>query len=233
MGCCNEKMQMMRERYSQLVNSEEEEVIKIKEKAIPFSKTKIKELDVVIKKNQYEGIMSIAQLRKALVELNFDLEDFTMPEDHIAKLLKILQNPKRLYDVKTVMLCGILLGEGVNKEKANMLFKIYDKKHNDRISKKKITAMIREIIDLSACKIPMIAIDDNEEPQTFTLPSHKITAYSNMLLVKKEVYITEVLNQLMGESNYINLDEFVKKICGNLVLESLLWTYQVRLSLQT
>jgi hypothetical protein len=231
MGCCNEKMMMGKSRFNLMLVSEEEDIIKLKEKSLPFSTTKVMDLEAVIKQNQFDGVLSIAQLRKSLTQLEFDLELFTIPEIHIAKLLQILQNPRKLYEVRTILLCGILLCEGTTSDKANMLFNLYDSKRDTSLDKDVIKDMVYEIIDMSVKKIPKIAVDDNEEPEPFTIDTSKLETYTNGLLSKSETLVEKVITKLMEDQYCITQTDFIKRISRDSFLESLLWSYRIRLEL--
>ncbi|OMJ92815.1 hypothetical protein SteCoe_4357 [Stentor coeruleus] len=231
MGCCSEKMNAVKNKYNQLALSEEETVITMKEKCLPFSTTRLENLKSVILKNSTSGIMSIAQLRKAMTELDFDIEIFTTPEEHIQNLLRLLQNSKRLYDVKTVMLFGVLLCTGTNEEKAEILFDIYDINGTHCLQEAEINEMLSELIEISVNKIPRIAVDNSSEPEKFTMPEYRILEYTECLLNKKDNLIARLNNLIFAEGKIMRRENFIKRVSEDPFLGTILWSFHIRLAL--
>ena len=196
MGNCTETCSCSKNKPSDFVDSEEESIIKIKEKSLPLSKIKIEEISTIINNHQYDGILSISQLRSAFTEMQFNIDFFSDPDHQFSKLLIILQNTNKLYEVRTVMVCGILLGLGDIKAKFNAFFKIYENSIDNCLYKAKCREMIEDIIMMAAKKIPFIAVDDSEDPAIFTIPSNKIERYTDLLIKSKDNYIKKLLDIL-------------------------------------
>jgi hypothetical protein len=231
MGCCSEKMIAAKNKYNQLALSEEETIITMREKSIPFSMIKLTDLDLTMKQHNYTSLLSINNLRQVLSDLSIDLEIFTSPEDPIHILLKIMQNPQRLYDYKTVILFGVVLGIGTPKEKALILYKLYDKTDSGRISEASLIEMLNDIINVSVTQIPKIAIDNSETPENFTISEKKLNEYLRNLLAKKKIFTSRALNLLVGGKSYISQGDFMKILSESSYLESLLWSFQLRLAM--
>ena len=175
--------------------------------------------------------MSISQLRSSLTEMQFNIEFFSDPDHHFTKLLQILQNQNRFYDVITVKLCGILLGIGDLKEKAGALYKIYENNDDKFLYKDKCKEMIEDIINMAVKKIPFIAADDSEQPMAFTLPMERIESYTDILMKMKNSYLSSALERLFIDQIKINFDEFCMKLENDPVLESFCWGHKIRNSL--
>ncbi|OMJ66249.1 hypothetical protein SteCoe_36971 [Stentor coeruleus] len=231
MGCCSEKMKSVKNKFKQIALSEEETIITMKEKLLPFSTINIQELDTVIRSNSSNGVLSTAQLRKAMTELNFDIETFTLPQDHIQILLKLLQNPQRLYDVKTVMLFGVLLCAGEPLDKSQILYSLYDINNTYCLQEPEIREMISELIDISVDKIPRIAIDNSAEPENFTISEKHLLEYINTLLNKKDEFLSQVIEVLFAGKKIMRKTEFIKCISDDHFLQTILWSFQIRLAL--
>ncbi|OMJ71506.1 hypothetical protein SteCoe_30258 [Stentor coeruleus] len=232
MGCCSEKMNAVKNKFNQLSLSEEETAITMKEKSLPFSSVRLQDLSNAIHKNSSNGMLSIAQLRKAMTELNFEVEIFTSPEDHISCLLKLLQNSKRLYDVKTVIMFGVLLSAGIPEEKAGILFDLCDINDNHYIQEEDFKGILSELIDISVEKIPCIAINNNDsELEGFTIPEDHLLQYTACLLKNKASMISRITSVLFAEQKIMRKGEFVNRISNDSFLETILWSFQIRLAL--
>jgi Ca2+-binding EF-hand superfamily protein len=231
MGCCSEKMNSVKNKYHQLAMSEEETIITMREKSLPFSTIKLSDLELLLNKQEHNQVFSINQIRHVMAELNVDVEIFSTPDQHIHTLLKLLQNPKRLYDYKTVMLFGVVLSSGTTKEKGEVLFKLYDAKKTGTISEGELVEMIEDLIDVSVNKIPRVAVDENEHRQVFTMSRMKLEEYVGMLMTRKQALVSRALNALIGGKKSVTRSEFVKRMEENSLLESLLWSFQLRLTM--
>lgn len=233
MGCCNEKLACVKNRYHELSSSSEEEIIRIKEKSLPFSSMSAIDIIALVKKYEYEGMLSAAQLRNCLAEMNIESDAFSGSEGHITNLFVVMQNSKKLYDTNIIEICGILLGEGKSKEKAEALFKIYDKDASDIMNRDVAEKMIEDVIDVAAGRLPLVAVDDSELPEVFTLPRAKLESYKETMLNNKKTHSAKLLNCLLAEEKCIYLAEFIKKVSSSSLLESLLWSYLTRQGLLT
>jgi Ca2+-binding EF-hand superfamily protein len=231
MGCCSEKMNAVKNKFHQLALSEEETVITMKEKSLPFSSVRLQDLSDAILINSSNGMLSIAQLRKAMTELNIEVEIFTSPEEHIQCLLKLLQNSKRLYDVKTVIMFGVLLSAGISEEKAGILFDLCNTNNNHYIQEGDFKDMLSELIDISVVKIPRIAISSNAEAEGFTIPEDRLLQYTSCLQKNKAPMISRVTSVLFAERKTMQKEEFVNRISNDSFLETILWSFQIRLAL--
>ena len=230
MGCCSEKM-MVKTTMGRLSLSDEETIITMKEKLLPFSCLTLSELTSSITHNQEEQIMSSCQFRKALTDIGVESEVFTDPESQVYIFLRILQNPSRLYDVRTVMLAGIVLSTSLATEKADALFSLYDSSGTKELKESEARKMIEEIIEVSVGKLPLLAKETSEEEHNFTLSEEKVVAYVENLMRKKDKYIQRALPVIMASSEKVNREEFVRRVSEHVLLEPMLWSYQLRLHL--
>ena len=182
MGCCSGDMNFMRQTLTHLISPEIENMIGEKEKLIKFSSLKVKLIESKLKINSFEGMLSSPQLRKCLSDLKFDIKVNKSIENHNARLLRFLQNEKKLYNFGIVMLCGLLLGKGKPNEKASILFDIYDPEKKSSVTKETAEIIMDDIIMMAAKKIPMITADDNEESESFYLPFTSVCDYSDAVI---------------------------------------------------
>ena len=231
MGCCNDKTINHMNKTNQVIVSEEEDIIKEQENIIPFSKVNIIKIEKVLIKYESAGCLSSVLLKSALSKLQFEENDFTDPDSTTYKFIMQLRGKNKLYSIDTILLSGVVLGSGNINEKATVLFNLYDKDKAKVLEKTNINCMIKDVINFSVKKIPIIAIDNNEEPAPNTLKSDRINKHINSLWEKRESYIAKIQNLLLGNKINITLDEFIDKISEDIFLQTLLWSYQIRLTL--
>ena len=215
MGCCNDKTLNSINKEGQMIVSGEEETIKRNEKLLKFTTLDTSDIIEQLKKYESYGILSKVLLKGALANLDFDNSCFTDPESPDFKFLLQLQNENKLFTLKTVCLSAILLGCGNTSEKAKLLFSLYDVPQKETLEKFEISAMLDDIINLAVNK--------------FTL--EKLQKHMNNLLDRKDRYLVKLQNRLLGGNNTVTFKEFISKFSDDPLLETILWSYQVRYSL--
>ena len=230
MGCCNERLTCEKNKSIELTSCSEENIIRIKEKSLPLSLINAEDAISIIRKYQFEGFLSSAQLRQCFIELNFEVAGFSDCERQEFKLMAALQTSK-LHEFQIVSVCGLLLGEGKCLDKAKALFSIYDTEDSNSLGSETVKRMVEDLLDVSTNRIPLIAADDNEAPAAFTLPSSKVEAYVTSLSANKGWFTRKVLSELLENESSINLEQFLKKMTNSRLLGSMLWSYQIRLEL--
>mmetsp|Transcript_23713 Transcript_23713/g.23474 ORF Transcript_23713/g.23474 Transcript_23713/m.23474 type:complete len:268 (-) Transcript_23713:29-832(-) len=203
----------------------EEKIIRSEEKKIPFAQKKARDLDQALKANSLEGKLSVPQLKRATAHLEINPDIFTDPDLAVYKFLKKFSEG-RLYEVKSLALCGILLGQGSNKEKAEVLFDHFDIDASGKLDKEELRKMLDDMVILSAEKAPIAAIGEG------LLTEEQASAYSKKLIGAKEGFIRTIIEVLVqaGEDG-ISKIEFEKKVSGHPTLQRLLWSYGIRQSL--
>ena len=231
MGCCNDKTLNSINKEGQMIVSGEEETIKRNEKLLKFTTLDTSDIIEQLKKYESYGILSKVLLKGALANLDFDNSCFTDPESPDFKFLLQLQNENKLFTLKTVCLSAILLGCGNTSEKAKLLFSLYDVPQKETLEKFEISAMLDDIINLAVNKIPLIAVDESEEPETNKFTLEKLQKHMNNLLDRKDRYLVKLQNRLLGGNNTVTFKEFISKFSDDPLLETILWSYQVRYSL--
>lgn len=231
MGCCNDKTLKSVTRNSQLINSPEEDCIVSNEKLLRFTNVSISKVITQIKKYENQGILSPVLLKGAFNDLDFEENTFSDPESPDFKFIQQLQNPKKIFDVTTVVLSGILLGSANKKDKATYLFKLYDKLETCKLMRSEISEMLKEIMDLAVKKIPLIVVDDSEEPAKNTLSTEQVQKHISSLEENVERFTNRLMNRLLESNSSITMDKFIEKLCDDPILESILWSYQIRLML--
>lgn len=212
----------------------QEKVIAQAEKLIPFSQKASKDLDMVFKANGSSGRMSVSQLKKALGELELDPTVFTDPDTQVYKFLTRLQNEKKLYDIQKLSLCAILLGGGDTPTKARILFNHFDADASMKLEKDEVHKMLQEMADIVITKIPILALKiegDTVDPEYPKISQEEIDEYTQTLEKGKEKFVNHVMEKLVGASDGITVEEFIKKVSEDSYLGRLVWSTNIRVTL--
>lgn len=223
MGCCGSKHAL--ELIPKKDLPKEEKVIREQEKTIPWSNKSAKELQRGLKAESLTGQLSVAQLKRAMHDLNIDSDMFVNPESPVYKFLKKLMNDRKLYDVKRLALCGILVGEGSVKEKAGVIFNHFDEDASGQLERGEIVNMLNEMIDIAVEKIPAMAKGSTE------VTAEELDAYTAMLLTGRHAFVERTVSTLLSTNTGISLEDFETKLQENSTLRRLIWSYEIRLSL--
>lgn len=231
MGCCNEKTTGKVSGSTQLIVSEEEELIKECEKSIPFTNTHISKILLVFSPHKNKEHWHKPLLDSLLLDLGFSEQSLKDPDCYEYKFIKTLQNQKRLYSYHTILLSALLLAPGNSIEKSRALFELYDKDKQDKLDNSEVQNMISEIINFSVKVIPMIAVNDEDESQDKGLSSVKVKKHLIVMLRKENQLVSRLTNVLMQGSRHISRSDFIARVTEEPFLQALLWSYLIRLAL--
>lgn len=233
MGCCGSKRSVPT-ILPQVELPRQENIIEKAEKLIPFSQKHSKDLDSVLKSMASGGRMSVPQLKKALGVLELDPQVFTDPDTQVYKFLNRLQNEKKLYDIKKLGLCSILLGEGETPIKARILFNHFDEDANEKFDRAELRSMLDEMVQISVHLIPMLALrvdGESDDPNMQKISQEEIDDYTKVLDKSKEKFIETVSIKLLGTAEFISSEEFITKVSNDNFLKRIVWSSNIRVTL--
>jgi hypothetical protein len=235
MGCCQKKLL----EHFELAR-EEESCIQIKEAALPFLNFKIYQLDAAIRKNQFEGQLSVSQLRKTLGDLGVDVLTLLEESDSLNSFFSIFKNDKQQYQAFEITVAGVLLSESSAEDKAKVLFSVfsdvrYAKNENSAITGKltsvKVRKMLETMFSVATGKLPRLAIDSGQDSRASTPNEEKINSYIAQLEKTKAKFVERTMEQLIRKASDISIEEFVRRISEEESLESILFSSSLRNSL--
>lgn len=234
MGCCQSQNRTAPKAKSTIELPRQEVIIERGEASIPFSQKSAKELDTTFKAHGTSGRMSVPQLKKALGVLELDPQVFTDPDTQVYKFLDKLKNEKKLYDIQKLSLCSILLGTDDSKTKSRILFNHFDTDNSEKFDKTELKHMLNEMLEISLKLIPMISLkieDDATQKPEDVLTEEEMKEYIDGLRRYSDTFVDLLLEKLLGDAESLSSDEFVNKVAGDKLLQRMLRSADIRVSL--
>ena len=205
MGKCTSKPHLKREKT---FSTEEDRIISHFEKKAPFTKLKLRKVETVFEKHQFEQRLTMPDLRLSLNELGLDHEQLKDPNSHFSKFFEAMLEPDRLFYQRKIVLSAILTSKEDDSIKINLMKKYYDLNKNNEISRSELEVLLKEIIDVSMRIIPMMAVRDSFSVEDGLITVEQMEGYSfNMDKIYKS-YVRKLIKKIMNKEDSISLEGF-------------------------
>lgn len=232
MGCCNEKT-IKKDTLSSFVICDEEEFLKDFEKRIPLASQSMEGLVDTLRQFQHLQVLNRLQLNYILKSLGFDSESISDPDSYVYRLIAGLKTESNLYSKEKVFGTSVILASGKSIEKASILFEIFDKSKNQTMERNDLRKMIQEIFKIAAIDLPSIALAECFENHNYevNVNKEKIMKHLVFLRERQEFFVNRMINRVLEGEDLITQKRFVSKVVSDPVVESLVWSYMIRLAL--
>ncbi|CAG9322863.1 unnamed protein product [Blepharisma stoltei] len=229
MGCCVNKgadhgMSFDRGSYLAEELCREEKIIIENEKQLQFTQIQSKEIIRSIKSEGLDNTLSLAQLKRAFIDINIPESAFTTPDAPLRNLLAKVTNDKKLYEQRKLVLVGILLGKGTPQEKCEWLFRQYDDDASSMMDQNEVNLMLNDLIDVAVNVLPNVSKGDG----IGFLTKDELDAYRDTLLSGKEKFIEEMIKLIMTEREIMHVELAAKMADTSNILNKLLWSFGIR-----
>jgi hypothetical protein len=183
MGCTETKQ----------IGSEERSVIAAEEGLGLYANTASR-VDSIIRKYSSNSLINHTHLTRIAEVLNLTIIN-TAPHTRVEEFFRKIANKDGFYNLKDLLIIGILLSEGEKDEKARLIYQIYDENLTDSIPLSDIkNKMLMDLAGHSAKNLPVLVTNEQ-------------TPFSNVL--KNEKYMQDL------ESILINVVNKVSALFGN------------------
>lgn len=206
------------------VLSSQETIIVNKEHIIPFPRSSARAINATISKYSKHGKLSRQEFLRAHDELGMSLK--SEMEDPGSAIYRFYSNVREgnLFDVKSLILAGILLGSGSKQEKAEVLFNLYNDDHDQDFERDEVYRMLQQIVDMSAEYLPLLAIGEEQG----CLSEDQYTDISTKMLDNKEPLVAYLHDHILEKQPGIKSPEFINKISNDPELGEILFSSGVR-----
>ena len=160
-GCCyrSKEYQNIKELGSSF--SSEWTIISDKEKEIPFAKVSLKDLEDCLNRYQFGSRLNKPNIRKVIDDLNLNVHLLNDPESSQFKFFEAFIETDKLYTLRKLVLSAILTSKESIKIKVDIIAKYYDFSDNKSLEEDEILEFLKEIVDVSAKSIPLVAVADD------------------------------------------------------------------------
>lgn len=178
-------------------NNSEEELIQEAERVLNFHKQKSVQVDSVIRKFSLNGQVTPVQLTRISNHLRLQTKNlfpFIKIDEFYGKLRDINGN----YDLKDLLVIGILLSDGESSTKAGLLYQIFDEELTGHMNLSKVKSQLLYKLATHSCSsLPKLV----SPRQASNVNMEKIEKYSDCLIEKKDSCINSVAERLALNGN--------------------------------
>lgn len=175
--------------------SEPELIIASNEKALRFHEQSVQRIDLVFRKFSYNELLNTAQFRDSTKVLNVNFNE----GNHIAKFYMSLKTGSNV-SLKQIMIVGILLGSGNFKDKAKLLFQLYDPEGIHKLSLDQVVQICRDIFEVAVNKLPILGDPTNAA----------ISDYVHKLRLNRGNSESSLKNLIIGTELEVTEGQFIK-----------------------
>lgn len=193
MGCAETKS----------ITNEEQALIEA-EKCLGFELKSAKEVDSVMRKYSSNGYINESQLQKISEILEINIVN-TGSNGHIQDFFKKLRNKSDLYQLKDLLIIGILLSDGETTEKSQLIYEAFDEDLSNNMDLYLVKEKIfKTLIYHSAVSLPRLLTSEQLTGTTML----KVQKYLETIVSTTNICISKTAN-LFGLRNLITQDTFI------------------------
>ncbi|OMJ80052.1 hypothetical protein SteCoe_19781 [Stentor coeruleus] len=193
MGCGESKQEITLEEIA-LIQAE---------KTLLYSNYTPQALDFVYRKYSTNGFINENQWADIHKNLNLALST-KYPDPKLIAFYSSFKI-KAKYPLKEVLLLAIILSQDQKNRKLELIFEIFDEENEKRLSQAKVKELCLLLIDFALEKMSLL-VDYNK------ITRDSIVVYIQKLRMLKSFAINELVGMILGDAEYITLNEFVENL---------------------
>lgn len=186
--------------------SNEENGIIFAEKGLGFHLRKASKIDAVFRKYANNEKLNEDQLSKAVFCLKCTMQNYGKFR-YITEMYSKLKREDGDYDLKDLLVIGILLGEGSKEEKARLLYQVFDETSENAILKDKMRSDILEKICFHSTSTLGGLYCNDVYSGSNELRNLK---YISDLMVVREIGIKQITDEMCDFSIVVSEERFIK-----------------------
>jgi hypothetical protein len=182
----------------------EEEAITLMESQLEYFKNSCIEVDQVIRKYSSSSKVNLQQFSQIIEFLEIKtVSDPVCPL--VEDFYKELRDENNEFDLNVLLINGILLSNGMSRQKARLLFEVFDIHHSDHLSKVEISSLIDIIKDLVVDRLPKLVHNSTNPP----VSRKHVMKYSEKITEKFKDSKEKLMNLIFGNHEEVSLKDFV------------------------
>ena len=192
MGCVSTRERLGRE----------EQAIMLMENQLEYFKNNSAMVDGVIRKYSTDGMINQSQWEDICTSLEIKVKNSSMcplVEEFYGKLLE-----NGVYRTQDLLIIGILMSNGLARQKARLLFEIYDKDCTEQLSREGLENVLERITWVSIRLLPKLVENSTNPP----ISSMKTKAYAKKLLGRVKEANKNLLSYILGDDESITVEKF-------------------------
>lgn len=193
MGCAS---------HRHVVSDEESTLVEQERKLKYFGQSAV-HVDQVLRKYSHEGSVTTAQFAAAAADLHLKV-DADGPNSRIGLFYDTLKRGGA-FKLNQLLLTGLLLSEGHQAAKAELVYEIYDPESTNVLPAGKVTDMVADLLDISVTKLQVLIGPGQNGPADPT----SVNFYIDKLLVHRKSTDDKLAAAILQGKAQITKAEFV------------------------
>ena len=187
-------------------------IISDKEKEIPFAKVSLNRLEECLNRYQFGYRLNKPNIRIVLEELNLNIKLLNDPESLQFKFFEAFIDTDKLYTLRKLVLSAALTSQEPIKLKVEIIGKYFDFEDNKSLEEDEILEFLKEIVDVSAKILPLIAVSDDPDISTggfITEETYK--KFTDNLMQGKKRFLMKYSDLILSRSSSLTYAEFTAR----------------------
>lgn len=181
----------------------EEEAITLMESQLEYFKNSCIQVDHIIRKYSNSSTINQSQWADICDHLELKTEN-NLVSPKVEEFYASLKLPNGDFELKTVLVLGIFLSNGMSRQKARLLFEIYDEKNSDSLDKSQVSELLDKIKEVIIEKIPILVHNSTNPPCS----SQNVIFYSRKLSKAFNFGKNKLMEMIFGDQSQVNVRDF-------------------------
>lgn len=181
----------------------EEEAITLMESQLEYFKNSCIQVDHIIRKYSTTSIINPSQWADICDHLELKTEN-NLVSPKVEDFYASIKLPNGDFELKTLLILGIFLSNGMSRQKARLLFEIYDEKNSDFLDKSQISELLDKIKGIIVDKLPILVHNSTNPPSS----SQNVIRYSQKVSRAFNFGKGKLMEMIFGDKSQVNVRDF-------------------------
>lgn len=156
--------------------------------------------DLMLRRHVVDGKITPDQLKKAMKSLGVSMQNEDCGK-HKDFFRSFRQNG--LYPAKPLLIAFVLLSQGSQPTKLELLFEIFDEQSSNQISSQTMHQLTTDLLRVALVHTPLLSVFPSKDIEM------EVEGYAKTLKTTIKFAVSELTERLMGRRNWISLSEFI------------------------
>ena len=181
----------------------QEEAITLMESQLEYFKNSCIQVDYTMRKYSYLSVINPTQWTDICDNLELKTEN-NLISPKVESLYASLQLQDGCFKLRPLLVMGIFLSNGMSRQKARLLFEVYDEKKTDSLEKPEISELLDLIKDIVVDKLPILVHNSTNPPSS----SQNVARYSKKISKAYSVGKGKLIDMIFGDQGTVGVKDF-------------------------
>ena len=184
--------------------SPEEEAITLMESQLEYFKNTCIEVDHVIRKYSSSSQTNSYQWEQIVENLELKIENNPVCP-LIEDFYNQLKGENSVFDTKVLLIAGILLSNGMSRQKARLLFEVFDLENSDSLSLQDVQELVQLIKYIVVDLLPKLVHNSTNPPSS----RNDVLSYVEKINEKFDQANENLIKMIFGDKQSVALKDFI------------------------